>query len=158
MATRSYIFQCATPTFSLAPGSYSTPQTVTISTITAGATITYTRMARIPTETHGTVYTGPLTISSNVTLQAIAWEPGMGDSAVATRNYSFQCATPTYNLASGTYSSPKRWPSPRLPVERPSSYTTDGTIPTETHGTPYTGPVTISANTTLQAIAFGNPA
>ena len=145
---------CATPTYSLAPGNYSTPQTVAISTTTGGATICYTTDGSTPTETHGTVYTGPVTFSINITLQALAWKPGMGDSAVATQSYGIQCATPTYNLASGTYNAPIVVAISTTTSGATINYTTDGTTPTETNGTVYTGPVAISVNTTLQAIAF----
>ena len=43
--------QCATPTFSPAAGTYSSAQTVTISTTTGGATIRYTTDGTTPSET-----------------------------------------------------------------------------------------------------------
>ena len=46
---------CAAPTFSPAAGTYSSAQTVTISTTTSGATIRYTTDGSTPSETarHG---------------------------------------------------------------------------------------------------------
>ena len=60
------------------------PQWVTISTTTSGATIRYTTDGTTPTETVGTVYSSPVSISAaTATLQAIAYASGMSDSAVA---------------------------------------------------------------------------
>ena len=53
---------CAQPTFSPAAGTYSTPQSVTISTTTSGATINYTTDGTTPSETVGTVYSTPVTV------------------------------------------------------------------------------------------------
>jgi uncharacterized repeat protein (TIGR01451 family) len=83
----------ATPAFSPASGNYATAQSVTLSTSTSGAAIRYTTDGSTPTETHGTVYTGPITVAVNVTtpqtLQAIAYETGYADSVVASAVYAF---------------------------------------------------------------------
>lgn len=78
----------ATPTFSPAGGTYSSSQTITISESTSGAMIRYTVDGSAPTETHGTIYTAPLTVGSTCTLQAIAYEAGFTDSAVASAGYN----------------------------------------------------------------------
>ena len=51
----------------------------------------------------GTVYSSAVNISVNTTLQAIAYETGYSDSAVASGVYAIQCATPTFNPAAGTF-------------------------------------------------------
>ena len=79
----------ATPTFSPGGGSYTSAQSVTISTTTSGASIRYTTDGSTPSETAGTLYSGPVTIGSTTTLKAIAYESGMADSAVASATYSF---------------------------------------------------------------------
>ena len=61
----------ATPSFSPGTGTYSSSQTVTIGTATPSATIYYTTNGSTPT-TGSTVYSGPITVSSTETLQAIA--------------------------------------------------------------------------------------
>jgi hypothetical protein len=80
--------QAATPTFSPAAGGYSSPQTVSISDSTSGATIYYTTNGTTPT-TSSTVYTGPFTVSSGtVTVNAIATASGVAQSNVGTATYS----------------------------------------------------------------------
>lgn len=78
----------ATPSFSPGAGTYTSAQSVTISTATSGATIRYTTNGTNPTSTSGTVYSGPVSVSSSLTLKAIAYKSGMTDSAVATASYT----------------------------------------------------------------------
>ncbi len=52
--------QVWTPTYSPAAGSYTSAQSITISTATAGATIRYTTDGNTPSETAGTVYSTPV--------------------------------------------------------------------------------------------------
>ena len=77
----------ATPAFSLAPGSYTSAQTVTITDITPGATIYYTLNGTTPT-TASTRYTAAIPVSTTETLEAIAVATGDTNSAVATAAYT----------------------------------------------------------------------
>ena len=79
---------CATPTFSPAAGTYTTAQSVTISTTTGGATIRYTTNGTTPSSTVGTVYSSPVSITATSTLQAIAYETGYTNSSVASGVYT----------------------------------------------------------------------
>jgi len=81
--------EVAMPTFSPAAGTYSSPQTVTISDATTGATIFYTTNGSTPT-TSSTQYTGPITVNSTTTIEAIATASGMTNSQVATATYTIQ--------------------------------------------------------------------
>jgi alpha-galactosidase len=81
--------QAATPTFNPAGGSFTTPQSVAISTTTGGASIHYTTDGSTPTSTHGTVYTGPITVSTTTTVNAIAQASGFTDSGVGIATYTF---------------------------------------------------------------------
>ena len=151
-----YDIQCAAPTFSPVAGTYSSPQMVTISSTTSGATIRYTTDGSTPGETAGTVYSGAVNINANCTLQAIAYLTGMADSPITTGVYHIPCATPTFSPAAGNYNS-----APLLVTISTTTngaticYTTDGSTPSETNGTIGTI-VTLSANATLQAIAYIN--
>ena len=78
----------ALPTFSPATGTYTSTQTVTITTATSGASIRYTTDGSTPSETAGTLYSGPITVSSTTTIHAIAYESGMTDSLVASATYT----------------------------------------------------------------------
>jgi hypothetical protein len=76
------------PTFSPPAGSYSGTQNVTISSATSGASIRYTTNGSAPTSTSGTLYSGPVAISSTLTLKAIAYKSGSTDSAVTSGTYT----------------------------------------------------------------------
>ena len=51
-------------------------QSVTITTTTGGASISYTTNGTTPVSTVGTVYSSPVGISATATLEAIAYETG----------------------------------------------------------------------------------
>ena len=87
-ATYAIQLQVATPTFSPAAGTYSTAQTVTISTATSGASIRYTTDGSTPSETAGTLYSAPIAVSATETVKAIAYETGFTDSSVASAAYT----------------------------------------------------------------------
>jgi poly(beta-D-mannuronate) lyase len=89
------------PTFSPAAGAYTSAQTVTISTTTSGATIRYTTDGSIPTETTGTLYAGPISISSSMTLKAVAYEAGFTDSPVTSGTYTITLPAAPVSPASG---------------------------------------------------------
>ena len=74
-------------------------QTVTISTTTNGATIRYTTDGSTPSEGAGTIYSAPVNITANTTLQAIAYLSAMTNSPLTSGVYTIsnQCAAPTFN-------------------------------------------------------------
>jgi hypothetical protein len=78
----------STPTFSPGGGAYTSAQSVTISDATSDATIYYTTNGTAP-GTSSVEYTGPITVSSTETLEAIA---------VATENSAVASAAYTINL------------------------------------------------------------
>ena len=55
---------------------------------TPGATINYTTDGSTPSQSHGTLYSVPLDITSTTTLQAIAYETGLTTSGVASGSYT----------------------------------------------------------------------
>jgi hypothetical protein len=143
----------ATPTFSPAPGTYSSPQMVTISDATAGATIYYTTDGTNPT-TSSTVFTVPIPVGSTATIKAIAAAPGLANSAVATAIYTIAppAATPTFSVPSGTYTSVQTVAISDTTAGATIFYTTDGSTPS-TASTQYTGTISVKATETLKAIA-----
>jgi len=88
VATATYTFQVATPTFSPGGGTYKTQQSVTISCATSGATIRYTTDGSNPSKTAGTIYTSEIIISKTTTLKAIAYKTDCATSSVATATYT----------------------------------------------------------------------
>jgi len=79
--------QVGTPTFSPVAGTYSSTQSVVISTTTPGASIRYTTDGSTPSETSGILYSNPVTVSSSIAINAIAYASGFDDSVVASAGY-----------------------------------------------------------------------
>jgi type II secretory pathway pseudopilin PulG len=77
----------ARPQFSVKAGSFSKPVTVKIREKTRGAVVYYTTDGWTPT-TNSMRYTGPVTITSTTTLQAIAVAPDMPRSRIASGVYT----------------------------------------------------------------------
>ena len=152
VASATYTIQVAIPTFSVPAGTYSQPQSVTLSDTTSGATIYYTTDGSTPT-TSSTRYTGAIAVTRTTTVKAMAAKAGMVDSAVATATYTLQAAPPTFNPPGGSYTLPQfvaiSDSSPGVTIY----YTTDGSTPT-TGSTQYTGSaIPVIHTTTIKAIA-----
>jgi hypothetical protein len=145
--------QTATPSISPAGGSYATPVSVTISDTTSGATIYYTTNGTAPT-TSSAKYTGPITVSSTGTVQAIAEASGDSTSAVASAAYTITpvVATPAFSPGGGSYTGAQSITISDATSGAAIYYTTNGGTPT-TSSTRYTGAITVSASETLQAVA-----
>jgi hypothetical protein len=144
----------ATPTTSLAGGTYTSNQSVTLSTSTSGATIYYTIDGSTPT-TSSAVYTSPLSITGATTLKAIAIKTGMTNSGVMSKIYTIsipQVVAPTASPAGGTYNSNQSVTLSTTTSGAMIHYTTDGSTPTSSSAT-YSSPLSISGATTLKAIA-----
>jgi Chitobiase/beta-hexosaminidase C-terminal domain/Abnormal spindle-like microcephaly-assoc'd, ASPM-SPD-2-Hydin len=88
----------ATPTFNPAAGSYSSPQTVIVSSTTPSATIYYTTDGTTPTPSSA-VYSGPLAVSSPETIKAIGTAVGYTASAVGSAAYTIVVASPQLTLS-----------------------------------------------------------
>jgi hypothetical protein len=156
VASATYTIKVAVPVFSLAGGTYSQVQTVSISSATSGATIYYTTDGSTPT-TGSTLYTGPVSITQSTTLRAMAAKSGLANSDVAGVTYTLQAAAPTFNPPGGGYLLPKNVSLSSASPGVTIYYTTDGSTPT-TSSTVYTGPfmVSVAPATTVKAIAVRN--
>ena len=141
------------PTFSLAAGTYTASQTVTISDAKAGATIYYTTNGTTPT-TSSSVYSAAITVSATETLEAIAVETGYTNSPTATAAYTINpvLPAPTFSLAAGTYTASQTVTISDAKAGATIYYTTNGTTPT-TSSSAYSAAITVSATETLEAIA-----
>ena len=76
-------------TFSVQHGFYSSPFQLTLTTTTPGATIHYTTNNSTPSATNGTVYSGPITISTTATVRAVSIVAGGQSGVVSTESYIF---------------------------------------------------------------------
>lgn len=79
--------QAAAPQFSVAAGSYSSAQTVTITDSTPGATIYYTTNGTYPWNASWYAYAGPITVSSSEIVVAVAYATGYNRSDWASAEY-----------------------------------------------------------------------
>ena len=87
------------PTFSPAPRTYATPQSVTLSDTLSGATIHYTIDGTAPT-IGSPPYPGPIPVSATTTIKAIAVAPGYNASDVASGTYTITTPS-TINFSNG---------------------------------------------------------
>lgn len=158
----------ATPTFSPGAGTYSSSQSVTISSSTSGATLCYTTDGSTPTAngagtcTHGTTYSTAVTVAVNETLKAVGSLSGDSDSSVGSAAYVLQGSAPTFSPAAGTYSS-----NQSVTISQSQSlamcYTLNGSTPASTGtgscatgSTSYSSPITVSVTETVKAIGYAN--
>jgi hypothetical protein len=137
--------QTPTPTFSPAAGTYTSAQSVSI--IDAGATIYYTTNGSTPT-TSSAVYSSPIPVSSNTTIQAIAVASGSTQSAVGSATYVIQTSAPsTINFASGFPNATGLQLNGKAKVNAGSLEVTDGGT-NEANSVFWTTPVNVQSFTT----------
>jgi hypothetical protein len=148
----------ATPAASIAAGTYSAAQSVTLSCATENAAIYYTTNGNNPTETSAR-YSGAINISATTTLKAIAVKDGMNNSSVLTAVYTIQTgatvATPTANPAAGAVQKGAEVTLATSTEGAEIWYTTNGNAPAKNGAgsTKYTAKIAINAATTIKAIA-----
>lgn len=157
VATATYTINLTVdpPTFSPAAGTFTTIQKVTLADTTAGAAIYYTTDGSAPT-TSSTLYSGAIAVNSSETINAIGAESGYANSSVATAVYTLNLpptATPTISLGTGTYTVSQPVTISDSTAGAVIYYTTNGKTPT-TSSSVYSGPLTLSATETLEAIAI----
>lgn len=88
------------PTFSQPSGSYDNSFEVTIGSNVEDAAIHYTTDGSLPTAA-STSYSGPITISSNTDLKAIAISEANGEAEIGGVSYTFKTATPEASVDPG---------------------------------------------------------
>ena len=157
--TTPQVTAVATPTFSVAGGTYTSTQSVAISDATSGATIHYTTNGVTPT-TSSTVYSGAISVSSTETIEAIATAPGYLNSAASSAVYTISSsnskasvATPAFSLATASYKGAQSLTMTDSTSGAAIYYTTNGTTPTSS-STLYTGAIAVCTTETIEAIAI----
>jgi Legume lectin domain/Chitobiase/beta-hexosaminidase C-terminal domain/Fn3 associated len=89
------------PLFSPAPGSYTTSQSVTLSSSTPGASIHYTTDGSTPTAS-SPVYSGAITVGATETIKALTVASGYTNSSVSSGTYTISSSGGTgVNLGAG---------------------------------------------------------
>ncbi len=94
----------STPSASPAAGTYTSVQSVTLSSSTSGATICYTTDGTAPTAngagtcTHGTTYTTAISVSTSQTIKFIASKSGFTDSSVGSAAYVINLSPATTTI------------------------------------------------------------
>ena len=87
--TQTSIGSVAPVTFSIERGFYETPFAVELTTDTLEAAIYYTTDGSEPTETNGTVYTGPISIQATTLLRTAAFKADFLPAVTTTQTYIF---------------------------------------------------------------------
>ena len=142
------------PIFSPPGGLYATAQNVSISCSTPESSIHYTTDESDPTES-SPVYSEPINISSTTTLKARAYRNGWIPSIIASASYTIRSMveSPTFSPDGGSYTDVQHVAIDCATDGATIYYTTNGAFPTE-YSFQYSGPITISSNTTLKAKAY----
>jgi hypothetical protein len=143
----------AAPAISPNGGTFSTTQTVTLSTATSSAAIYYTLDGSTPT-TGSNQYAGPITVSSETTVKAVASAPGYLQSTVSSATFTFSTQTPdpAISPAGGTYMNAQSVTLTDSDANAKVYYTTDGSTPSNS-STLYTGAIQVASSETIKAIA-----
>ena len=149
----------AAPVFFPSTGTYSLDQSVTITDSTLGATIYYTTNGGDPTRDSPT-YTGAISVTGNgtvMTMKAIAAKAGMNTSTTVSATYAInysQVSTPQFSPPAGGYTSVQNVTISTSTPGAAIRYTTDGSTPTSSYGTVYSGAINVTTSQTIRAIAY----
>jgi chitobiase/beta-hexosaminidase-like protein/uncharacterized protein DUF4214 len=147
----------ATPVISPNGGTFTSPQSVTLSDATSGASIRYTIDGSEPTASSA-LYSAPFIVSTSATVRAKAFASGKPDSASASASFIIgttepQAALPVISPAGGTFNAPQ---PVILSDSTPGAgihYTLDGSEPAVSSPL-YSAPFTVTATLTVKAKAF----
>jgi hypothetical protein len=150
-ATYTLPSRAATPTFSPPGGTYTVPQTITISDATPNATIYYS-FSGTPT-TSSTVYSGPNSITYYGPIEAIAVADGFSVSPTASATYviNSQVATPVFSVAPGSYVTAQTVAISDATVGSTIYYAIN--TPATTSSTVYSAPIAVNSSETIYVLA-----
>jgi hypothetical protein len=135
-------------------GAFSATQSVTLTSTTTTASIYYTLDGSVPTPA-STLYAGPISISTDTTVNAIASAPGYVQSGVSSATFTFTDQAPpvTFQPPAGTYNAAQQVTLADTDTAATIYYTTDGSTPTAASNV-YAGPITVAGSLTINAIAI----
>jgi len=154
VGSATYTLAAATPVATAPAGSYTGPQTVTLSSASTAALIFYTTNGTIP-GTSSSKYTSPIAVSASETLKFVAIATGYAPSSVVSATYYIAPppVTPTFPLAGGVFNNSQTVSIAESVSGATVYYTTNGATPTAS-SVKYTGPFTVGASTTVNAVAI----
>jgi hypothetical protein len=147
--------QARAPTFSPVAGTYTIPQTITL-TSTGGGTIYYTVNGTTPTLSSSNVPSGgSFVLTATGTVKAFDHAIGFADSDVASALYAQSAAAvPTFSPVAGTYLMPQAVTASSATPASLIFYTLDGTAPTLSSANVSTGgTISITGSSVLSAFA-----
>jgi hypothetical protein len=129
--------------------------------------VRYTTNGSDPTATSGTVYSGAFSVASTSTVKYRAFDNAGNAEAVRSQLIRVDTSAPTTTISCNGTACAKNWYRSAVSVALTATdvgagvaatrYTTDGTTPTSSNGTIYTGqPFTVAATTTVYFRSFDN--
>jgi hypothetical protein len=125
----TYTTQAVHPSFSPGGGTYSSPQNVTLTSQTPDAVMYYTTNGSTPTAA-STRYSGPILVSSSLTIKAIAVSPTLGTSVVSSTPYVIgSTSTKSFSLSGSTFTITWRGGSIHVPITVTPSGGFTGLVP-----------------------------
>lgn len=148
------VWMVGKPTLSVAPGTYSTDQTVTVASATPGATLHYTLDGTEPTPSAATVVSGgTLSVDRTFVLKVRGFSTVFAPSRERSGTYTMVVANLVRSVNPGTFTSPQILTLTTTTPGATIRYTTDGS-PVSAVAPIYTDPLPISTSTVVRAAAY----
>ena len=143
----------AAPVISPSGGTFTGTENVTLTSATHSASIYYTTDGSVPT-TGSTLYAGPISVTADTTIRAIASASGYLQSSVSSASFILNSQVPPVTIApsAGTYSTPQSVVLSDIDATAKIHYTLDGSAPTASSPL-YTAPIAVGSSLTIKAIA-----
>ena len=158
VASATFSFKVATPTYSPTGGTYTSSQSVTPSSGTSSVTFRYTLDGSIPDTSSPTVPGGGAVVGQSSTLKIRGFRSGWTSSDVTPATYWMSLGTvaaPTLSPTPGTFSGSQSVTISTTTSGATIRYTTDGTEPGYASRV-YSGAFTVGETTSVKAKAFKN--
>jgi len=154
VSSQSFTILAASPTVSIAAGTYADEQSVVLSTTTTGSTIHYTIDGTEPTNA-STTYTSAITISKNMTLKAVTVNADFSNSGISVFDYKIKTKEPVSSLRAGTYSGTQTITLSSATDGAIIYYTLDGTEPTASSSSLTNGStLSVSSSMTVKCLSL----
>lgn len=155
--TSMVVVPVSDPVFSPGGGTFMGSVSVTLKSSTAGATIRYTTNGSNVTSS-SPIYSSALVLSNSTTIKAKAFKSGIADSAQVTAVFTEvypPAAMPTISPSGGSFVGSVSVSISTATAGATIRYTTNRTDVTESSPI-YSGPILVTASTTIRAKAFKN--